>query len=780
MQRLKQAGRVVAAGLFVMAAQSHAVGTLYISSDGSASGVQQRDSETLAQENSFAVNAPITGIVRGQSNDLYLTAGNTLFNYGVDGTLINSANVVSGPFRDVTLFANQIIAAVGTGITIRDPQTLAQSTFFATAAAPTSVEDGFGRLYITAGNQLFIYNANGEELASFTDQDSNVEFVESAVSGTRLYVGTTGTTNRISVRSPITLAEITSFAVPFAVDGLVAGDFDDLFITSGDSVFQYATDGTELNAISAEDASLMLTDVTFVADPRPPAEGTVLALTTGNQDAVVKRDGETLADAGSFPLSAAGTGIALSNLNAAVDAYIASGATLFRYDTDGNLLGSVTGGGGVTFSDVAITGTELAASITGSSSGVSLRTLDTLAENSSFATAFEPTSVSAGSSGEIYLTAGSDVYRYSTSGSELASFGASDGRVFTDTALVANVVYATYTNASGEDGISVLDPATLVQVDVIATPIAANGITAGGTNDYYISGNDTIVHFALDEVLNSFSAGTGNVFPDVVYSVADATTATSVIAATLPGSRSVQVGATASAFATVLNTGSVTANGCRISPRTGVPATFSYQTTDSATNELTGAPNTPADIAAGGFQTFLFSFVPTAAIPSTDVALDFQCGNASAAPVTPGVNTLLLSADTDPVADVVALASTISNNGIVEVSGGAGAFAVASVNVGSQTAIDVEASVTDGDPNITLSLCETNPATGACVNPTAPTTGPVSLTIDANATPTFSVFVSASGDVALDPANKRIVVQFTEQSNGAVRGATSVAVQTVN
>jgi hypothetical protein len=371
------------------------------------------------------------------------------------------------------------------------------------------------------------------------------------------------------------------------------------------------------------------------------------------------------------------------------------------------------------------------------------------------------------------------VYRYDTAGTELGRFTANDGRIYTDVALVKNVVYATYTNAS-EDGISVLDPTTLIQVDVIITPIAPEGITPGGINDYYISGADSIYHYALDEILSSFTVGSGNSFPDIIYSAAGASSSTSVVSATLPGSRSVQLGDTASAFATMINTGSVVANDCRISPRTSVPADFSYQITDPATNQLTGTPNTPVDIADGGFQTFFFSFVPTGTFDSTDVELDFQCLNAPAAPITIGVNTLLLSSDANPVADVVALAATASNNGIVEIPGVGmtGAFSVASVNVGIGADIEVQASVTDGDPNISISLCETNPTTGACINPTAPGAGPVLLTIAGSATPTFSIFVNASAAVPLDAANKRIKVVFTEQGSGTVRGTTSVAVRT--
>ena len=49
--------------------------------------------------------------------------------------------------------------------------------------------------------------------------------------------------------------------------------------------------------------------------------------------------------------------------------------------------------------------------------------------------------------------------------------------------------------------------------------------------------------------------------------------------------------------------------------------------------------------------------------------------------------------------------------------------------------------------------------------------------VNANATPTFGIFATATGSVPFDPANNRIFVQFGDEG-GVVRGSTSVAVET--
>jgi hypothetical protein len=80
-------------------------------------------------------------------------------------------------------------------------------------------------------------------------------------------------------------------------------------------------------------------------------------------------------------------------------------------------------------------------------------------------------------------------------------------------------------------------------------------------------------------------------------------------------------------------------------------------------------------------------------------------------------------------------------------------------------------------PPVALCLCETDPTSGNCINPSVPTNNPVTTTINANATPTFSVFVTATGDVPFDPTNNRVFVRFGD-ATGVARGATSVAVRT--
>lgn len=249
-------------------------------------------------------------------------------------------------------------------------------------------------------------------------------------------------------------------------------------------------------------------------------------------------------------------------------------------------------------------------------------------------------------------------------------------------------------------------------------------------------------------------------------------------AAVLPSTRAVDVGVPATGFATLINASSSNAASCRLATSSTVPATFSYQETNPTTNAPIGPMNPAVDIAAGASATFVFSLTPTAAINSQAIAFDFACGNADTpAGVITGVNTFQLAATVGGSADLVALASTIGNTGVADIPGitGTGTFAVATINLGVEDTITVTADSGSANLPVEFFVCETD-AQGSCVSDLSPS---LSLSIGANASGTFSVFVRGEGNVAPDPANNRAFVRFTD-SDGRGVGGTSVALQTVN
>jgi len=259
----------------------------------------------------------------------------------------------------------------------------------------------------------------------------------------------------------------------------------------------------------------------------------------------------------------------------------------------------------------------------------------------------------------------------------------------------------------------------------------------------------------------------------VSISIVDATI--ELFSAVLPASRSVEVGATATAFATLINAGSITAQSCSLRLPDSVPADFFYQASDAVTNQVMGQPNLAVDLPAGASQSFVIGITPVEELAAVDIALQFQCANATDAASFVGLNTLLLSASFAPVPDLIALVATTSNNGVMELDNNTGFFTAATVNVGSAATITVTADTGQAALPMALSLCQTDPATSACINPSVPATEPVLVDIGAGDSPTFAVFASADAAIALDPANSRVFLRFSDEL-GEVRGSTSVAV----
>jgi hypothetical protein len=266
-----------------------------------------------------------------------------------------------------------------------------------------------------------------------------------------------------------------------------------------------------------------------------------------------------------------------------------------------------------------------------------------------------------------------------------------------------------------------------------------------------------------------------------------------VVSSVLPITRSVQNGVTATAFATIINPAAsgTTATGCGLRLGGATPAQFSYQTTNPATNAVTGTANTPVDLTAGGSQTFVFSVTSAGTFddntgltnPSANdernLYIEAFCTNRRSAEYTLGLNTLTFTSSAAAPADVIALAATVGNTGRVDVpttGNQVGVFSVAVSNIG--TGASITATPDLGGRTIAgvnaLEICVTDPGTGACTTARAASQ---TLTINNNATATFGVFVRGNGTaISNDPAQNRVFVRFNE--GATARGATSVAVRT--
>ncbi len=252
-----------------------------------------------------------------------------------------------------------------------------------------------------------------------------------------------------------------------------------------------------------------------------------------------------------------------------------------------------------------------------------------------------------------------------------------------------------------------------------------------------------------------------------------------LVSSTLPTARSVAIGATATYFATVINAGDMEAQNCfiekfsqNLAQAKFFPGGFSYQTVD-ATNTVTGTPDTPVNIPAGGIQGFVFALTSNAAFAGV-VQLRFRCDGGFEASSQPGINDVFLTAATPAKADPIAILATPSADGALRI-GAAGGIEAAGGSVvnneGTDTVLTVTPRFSFAPPTVNLSICETG-AGGVCM--AAPTPS-VNMTVGAVGK-TFTVLADANDAFGIGflPQLTRLNVDFADAS-GAVLGGTSVA-----
>jgi virginiamycin B lyase len=260
-------------------------------------------------------------------------------------------------------------------------------------------------------------------------------------------------------------------------------------------------------------------------------------------------------------------------------------------------------------------------------------------------------------------------------------------------------------------------------------------------------------------------------------------------ASVLPGGRTVVPGTLATVFATMANGGSTALSNCSVELPSGSPVglQFSYQTTNSSTNQLTGTLNTPFSLAAnGGTQSLLLTFQSDSDMFLPGFPLYYNCGqpgSKTGAAVVGGLNTVDLNFSALSSPDDLALAATTTPGVVSMPLYGDAAFAVSMTNIGYYTpgspltsvSVDTGLSVLP----LTVTICRTDPATSVCLD--TPKQQQF-YSFPAGQTSTFAVFVTSTGPVTFDPTNNRVYVRFIDPSGtfdeAISRGTTSVAVQT--
>jgi hypothetical protein len=321
--------------------------------------------------------------------------------------------------------------------------------------------------------------------------------------------------------------------------------------------------------------------------------------------------------------------------------------------------------------------------------------------------------------------------------------------------------------------LAIIDALALTPGPSIPIPPGHTSVAAdSGTGNVYVP----IINTPGANICSTFGGIDAN---GCIAVFTSASGAAKIFGAVAPTARTTTTGLAVTAFASIINASTVTATSCSIQLPAGVPADFKYQTTDKTTNKPTGTPNSPVDIPAGASQTFYFAVTPTAAF-TQDIPLTFVCDNSDPAPSFPGLNTFLVTSTNPPVADMLTITDTLSHDGYVMVTGtsGMGVMAAATMDIAAAgtvtfTPTDTPFGQAPRNLPVTLTICQTNPGTGACLTTPGPST---TVSVTSGQVLSFTIFVQGQGKALANiPGFNRVFLVSTQgnipvgQSSAAVK-----------
>ena len=125
--------------------------------------------------------------------------------------------------------------------------------------------------------------------------------------------------------------------------------------------------------------------------------------------------------------------------------------------------------------------------------------------------------------------------------------------------------------------------------------------------------------------------------------------------------------------------------------------------------------------------------------------------------------------------NIVMLPISASEDGFVRLVDGVGAFGIAMSNPGATAVLYLSASLPEALSAGSISLCQTNPVTGACLGETTTDAQGREIVIGSEQQLSFAFFVGSSVDIPQDVLANRIIIRLTDLQ-GRVYSAASLAV----
>ena len=185
-------------------------------------------------------------------------------------------------------------------------------------------------VYLVSANHIYHYNANGTLITNMTFPIATINYTGVVVQGDRVYACYQGPQQGVTVRD-LALNQLSFFNTGVNASGIAAGPDNDVYITAGNHIINYRTNGTLINDMAFPLATINYTDVTVVCD-------TVYASYNGSQQGFTVRDLNLIQKS----FVAIATNIKSIAAGPSKDVYLASANHLLNYAASGVLIMDMT------------------------------------------------------------------------------------------------------------------------------------------------------------------------------------------------------------------------------------------------------------------------------------------------------------------------------------------------------------------------------------------------------------------------------------------------------
>jgi hypothetical protein len=162
------------------------------------------------------------------------------------------------------------------GVTIRN-YGLGQLNSFNTGFDINGIAAGANNnVYLASGNHLYDYNINGTLITNMTFPDVGINYTDVDYGNGMVVASYTGSQRGVTLRD-LGLGQTSFFSVAFEIDALALGTNNDVYLASGNHLYDYALNGALITDMTFPDSRIAYTGIA-VAAPVPEPETYALML----------------------------------------------------------------------------------------------------------------------------------------------------------------------------------------------------------------------------------------------------------------------------------------------------------------------------------------------------------------------------------------------------------------------------------------------------------------------------------------------------------------------